>query len=288
MAAKRLVKTIAAAAAAIWVASAANAASDAPTLAQRVVTLGGTVTEIVYALDQGDRLVGDDLSSLYPEAATKLPRVGYYRSVPVEGVLALNPDLVLASEQSGPPTALARLKEVGIHTEVISDQPSVQSLSERILQISKALGVPERGAQLNASVNTALRKAQALPQSHASAILLMNRTGTPLGAGSHTAASLVLELSGLINVLADQQGYKPISAEALSALAPEVIVVPRMSLDAVGGLEKLRTMPGIASTPAAANNCIVVMDDLLALGIGPRLPQAIRTLKETACVAGQG
>ena len=116
----------------------------------------------------------------------------------------------------------------------------------------------------------------------------MNRTGTPLGAGSNTAASLVLELSGLVNVLADQQGYKPISAEALSALAPEVIVVPRMSVDAAGGLDKLRTMPGIASTPAAANDCIVVMDDLLALGTGPRLPQAIRTLKETACVARQG
>ena len=284
----RLVKTIAAAVAALSVANAALAASNAPSAAQRVVTLGGTVTEIVYALDQGDRLVGDDQSSLYPEAATKLPRIGYYRAVPVEGVLALSPDLVLASEQSGPPTALARLKEVGVRTEIISDKPSVQSLHERISQIGKALGVPERGDQLNRSVKAALSEAQALPESHARAILLMNRTGTPLGAGSNTAAGLVLELSGLVNVLADQQGYKPISAEALSALAPQVIVVPRMSLDAVGGLEKLRSMPGIASTPAAANDCIVVMDDLLALGTGPRLPQAIRTLKETACVTRQG
>lgn len=67
----------------------------------RVVSLGGSVTEIVYGLGEGDRLVGDDLSSLYPEAATKLPRVGYYRAVPVEGVLSLKPDLVLASEQAG-------------------------------------------------------------------------------------------------------------------------------------------------------------------------------------------
>ncbi|CAM3956532.1 heme/hemin ABC transporter substrate-binding protein [Bordetella muralis] len=283
-----LAKTIAAAIAAVWVTSAAQAANDPPSAAQRVVTLGGTVTEIVYALDQGDRLVGDDQSSLYPEAATKLPRVGYYRAVPVEGVLALNPDLVLASEQSGPPTALARLKEVGVPLEIISDKPSVQSLNDRILQIGKALGVPERGKQLATSVATALSDAQALPESHARAVLLMNRTGTPLGAGSDTAAALVLELSGLVNVLADQQGYKPISAEALGALAPQVIVVPRMSLEAAGGMEKFRTTPGIAATPAATNHCIVVMDDLLALGTGPRLPQAIRTLKETACVARQG
>src|SRR5690606_30267932 len=107
--------------AALWVSSIAQAANGSPSTAQRVVTLGGTVTEIVYALDQGDRLVGDDQSSLYPEAATKLPRVGYYRAVPVEGVLALRPDLVLASEQAGPPEALARLKEVGIPVEIISD-----------------------------------------------------------------------------------------------------------------------------------------------------------------------
>ncbi|HYG45767.1 MAG TPA: hemin ABC transporter substrate-binding protein [Bordetella sp.] len=282
----RLVGAVLAAACAAVPAQAAPGPQGAP--ATRVVSLGGTVTEIVYALDQGSRLVGDDLSSLYPEAATKLPRVGYYRAVPVEGVLALRPDLVLASDQAGPPAAIARLKEVGVPVAVVSDQPTVQSLDERIRQIAQALGVPERGVQLAGSVDAALRDARALPASHARAVLIMNRTGTPLGAGGGTAASLVLELSGLVNVLADQQGYKPLSAEALSALAPQVIVVPRMSLEAAGGMQKLRAMPGVASTPAAANGCIVVMDDLLALGTGPRLPQAIRTLKETDCVARQG
>ncbi|MDM9560308.1 heme/hemin ABC transporter substrate-binding protein [Bordetella petrii] len=269
-----------AAACAAWPAQAEPAA--------RVVALGGTVTEIVYALDQGHRLAGADLSSLYPEAATRLPRVGYYRAVPVEGVLALRPDLVLASDQAGPPAALARLREVGVRVEMVSDQPSVQSLDERIRQVARALDVPERGEKLAASVARALAEARALPASQARAVLIMNRTGTPLGAGSDTAASLVLELSGLVNVLAGQQGYKPLSAEALSALAPQVIVVPRMSLEAAGGMEKLRAMPGVANTPAAADGCIVVMDDLLALGTGPRLPQAIRTLKETDCVARQG
>ncbi|MCJ9710342.1 ABC transporter substrate-binding protein, partial [Bordetella hinzii] len=102
--------------------------------AERVVTLGGSVTEIVYALGKGDMLVGDDLSSIYPDAATRLPRVGYYRSVPVEGVLALKPDLVLASDQSGPPDALKRLADVGVTVLRISDEPSVQSLETRIGQ----------------------------------------------------------------------------------------------------------------------------------------------------------
>lgn len=283
-----LAKTLIGVIAAMIATGAAQAANDSPATAKRVVTLGGTVTEIVYALGQGDRLVGNDESSLYPEAATALPRVGYYRAVPVEGVLALSPDLVLASEQSGPLDALSKLKEVGVALEIISDEPSVQSLNERILQIGNALGVPERGKQFAKSVDAALREVQALPESQARAVLLMNRTGTPQGAGSDTAAGLILQLSGLTNVLANQHGYKPISAEALGGLAPQVIVVPRMSLDAAGGMEKFLRMPGIASTPAAANRCIIVMEDLLALGTGPRLPQAIRIIKETPCVARQG
>src|SRR3546814_13631413 len=89
--------------------------------------------------------------------------------------------------------------------------------------------------------------------------------------GGGTASAGGLERAGLVNGLAGQQGYKPLSAEALGALAPQVIVVPRMSLDAAGGMQKLRAAPGVAATPAAANDCIVVMDDLLALGHGRRL-----------------
>lgn len=253
---------------------------------QRVVTLGGSVTEIVYALGQGSRVVGDDLSSLYPEAATQVPRVGYYRAVPAEGVLALDPDLVLASEQAGPPEAMRRLSSVGVRVETVSDQPSVQSLHARIEHIARVLGAEAAGRELTESVDRELRAVQALPASNARALLIMNRTGTPQGAGGGTAAALVLQLAGLRNVLQDQRGYKPLSAEAMGALRPQVLVVTSASLKASGGLEKLRAMPGVAGTPAAS--CIVVMDDLLALGTGPRLPQAVRQLKETDCVAGQG
>lgn len=255
---------------------------------QRVVTLGGSVTEIVFALGQGDRVVADDQSSLYPEAATRLPRVGYYRAVPVEGVLALAPDLVLASEQAGPPAALARLASVGVKVTTVSDAASVQSLYDRIAQVAQALGVPERGERLAAEVREALATVAAMPASQRSTVLLMNRAGTPQAAGAGTAADLVMRLAGLRNALSEQQGYKPLNAEALAALAPEVIVVTAASIEGKGGVAQVQTWPGVAATPAARRGCIVVMDDLLALGAGPRLPEALRMLKETACVASAG
>lgn len=249
----------------------------------RVVTLGGSVTEIVYGLGQGDRLVGDDQSSLYPEAATKLPRVGYYRAVPVEGVL--KPDLVLASEQAGPPEALKRLGEVGVRVVSVPDAPSVDSLKARIRAVAGALDVAPAGERMVQEVTRELDKAEALPATRARALLLINRNGAPQGAGHGTAAAEVMHLAGLANVLDGQQGYKPLSPEAIGALAPDLIIVTRESLQASGGLEGFARLPGIAVTQAAAKQRIIVMDDLLILGLGPRLPQALTQLKQEAAHA---
>lgn len=271
-----------------WLAVAAGwmlvaAAQAAPPA--RVVTLGGTVTEIVYGLGQGERLVGDDQSSLYPEAATRLPRVGYYRAVPVEGVLALQPDLVLASEQAGPPDALKRLGEVGVRVVSVPDAPSVDSLTARIRAVAAALDVAPAGEQMVREVTRELAKAEAMPATRARALLLINRSGAPQGAGRGTAAAEIMRLAGLDNVLEGQQGYKPLSPEAIGALAPDLIIVTRESLRASGGLEGFARLPGIAVTQAAAKQRIIVMDDLLILGLGPRLPQALIQLKQEAAHA---
>jgi iron complex transport system substrate-binding protein len=97
----------------------------------------------------------------------------------------------------------------------------------------------------------------------------------------------MLRLTGAENVLATQEGYKPISPEALAALAPEVIITTRMTVESVGGEDKLMASPGIALTPAAKQGRIIVMDDLLLLGFGPRLPEALSELRAGFAGAAQ-
>ena len=250
--------------------------------ARRIVSLGGTVTEIIYDLGMQDKLVADDQSSLYPEAATKLPRVGYYRAVPAEGVLSLKPDLVIASENAGPVAALDKGRSVGVNVVTVSDKPSVDSLYERIAQIADALNVPEKGESLTTHVKSTLQQAQAIPSESHRAVLILNRTGAKLMAGGDTTASAIMELAGLKNVLKSQRGYKPVSAESLLALKPEMIIVTKGSLEAAGGMDQFKADPAIAFTPAVKNNRIVVMDDLLALGMGPRVSVAVSQLKAAA------
>jgi len=256
-----------------------GAARAAP---ERVVSLGGSVTEIVYALGQGDVLVADDESSLYPENAQKLPRVGYYRSVPLEGVVSMKPDLVLASENAGPPKTIERLAQLGIPVQVVSDGPTLDSLFERIAQIANTLQVSQQGQNLIAGVRDDIAKAQARRTPPLRTVVLVNRTGSFMGAGGHTAADAVLRLAGLESALAAQKGYTPVSTEGLATLQPDLIVITTTSLQASGGLEAFKVRPGVANTPAAHKGRIAVMDDLLILGMGPRVAQAITQLKDAA------
>lgn len=261
----------------LLVSGAANAAAP-----ERVVSLGGSVTEIIYDLGQGHRLVADDESSLYPEAATRLPRVGYYRSVPIEGVLAMHPDLVLASSNAGPPKTLDRLRGLGVAVHSVSDAPTIDSLYSRIGQIAGELQVADQGDKLIAQIRQEVAAAQAIEATPRRALVLLNRSSSLMGAGSNTAADAVLAFAGLKNALSAQKGYKPISAEGLAVLAPDMIIITTASAQASGGVERFKSMAGVAATPAAQQGRVVAIDDLLILGIGPRVARAIELLKAAA------
>lgn len=251
---------------------------------QRIVSLGGTVTEIVYELGKGELLAGNDLSSIYPSQATTLPRVGYYRDLSVEGLVSLNSDLILASEQAGPPAVLKRVQDLGIPVKTISDDGTLDSLYKRIRQIADALHITDQGQHMEQRVRTQIQAAinaarlESVNTKPVRAIMLMKRTSHVQAAGSNTTAAALLELAGLQNIVATQQGYKPISTESLAALQPELIITTQSSLDAMGGKHKFIQSPGIRLTPAAQQGNILVMDDLLILGLGPRTAQTIDQL----------
>ncbi len=259
------------------------AASAAPSAsARRIVSLGGDVTEIVYALGQEGRLVCDDQTSLYPPAARQLPQVGYLRTLSAEGVLACRPDLILASEDAGPAAAMAQLAESGVPLVHVSNAHSPEGVLAKIAQVARPLGVSTRGEALEAQFRAALAAAQArvrlLPGQPRALFLMSQGPGGALAAGRNTAADAMLRLAGARNVAEGFSGYKPLTPEAALALQPDVIVVADYALKMLGGSAALRARPEIASTPAGRTGRIVPMDALLLLGFGPRTPEAIQEL----------
>ena len=120
---------------------------------RRIVSIGGAVTEILYRLGIEEQVVGVDTTSQFPPEALKTrASVGYVRALGAEGVLSLNPTLVIAIEGAGPPDSLRLIEQAGIPILRISDEPSPEGISRRISDIARAVDRSESGVALTREV----------------------------------------------------------------------------------------------------------------------------------------
>jgi iron complex transport system substrate-binding protein len=246
---------------------------------RRIVSVGGAVTETVYALGAGDEVVAVDTSSSYPAHTAKLPKVGYQRTLSAEGILAMSPDLVIVSDEAGPPAALEQLHDAGVRVERMPAADTPDEAVARVVAVGRAIDRPAASfaTQMKHAVAASLAR---VPRDGGPrfALIYARGGGTLMVAGADTTGSAMVTLAGGRNALDSFTGYKPVSAEALIAAAPDVIVIPTRGLATLGGEAGLLAVPGIASTPAGKQRRIVAFDDLLLLGFGPRLAAAIDEL----------
>jgi iron complex transport system substrate-binding protein len=256
----------------------------------RAISVGAGVTEIVYALGAQAQLLAVDTSSLYPPAARALPTVGYQRSLSAEGVLSLQPQVLLAGEEAGPPAVLAQLEGAGVRLAAVRGDYDLEGVLARVQTVAQALGRITEGQRLAQQLRGQWRGVQARMQAlplHGSAgrplkvAFVMRHGPSTLVAGRGTSADALLRLVGVDNVFASTvQGFKPLAAEALVQAAPEAVVGAGSGQWLVQERQALLAMPGMALTPAGQQGRAVVLDLVLLLGFGPRLPQAVEALHQ--------
>lgn len=256
-------------------------ARRSPESSERLVTVGGPITEIVFALGRGESVVGVDTSSVFPVEATRLPKVGYQRTLAAEGILTLRPTRILLSEEAGPPSAIAQLRAAGIKLDVIACPHSLDGARQKIQTIASLLSASQRGAQLLAQLDAEVREAQAVPTSGSRVLFLYARgAGTMHVAGRETQVDEMIRLAGSENAAAAFTGYKPFSAEALLGARADVLLLTQRGAESLGGTDAIFQLPGLAQLPPDRRPRLITQDDLLLLGFGPRLGQAIRELRE--------
>ncbi|WP_246272855.1 heme/hemin ABC transporter substrate-binding protein [Oricola thermophila] len=255
-----------------------NASADAQESPRRILSIGGAITEIVFALGEEGRLVGRDSTSTWPEEARELPDVGYMRALAPEGVLSIRPDLILASEGSGPPEAIDVLKAASIPYVEVPQEYDAEGIDAAIRIVSEALGVREKGDALRADLSeqiTELSVAVAeIKQRKRVLFILSMQDGRIMASGTGTAADGILRLAGAENALTEFAGYKQLTDEALISADPDVVLM----MDRGDGFtiddEALFSHPGLKSTRAGRNRAFVRMDGLYLLGFGPRTAAA--------------
>ncbi len=255
-------------------------AAELPANPQRIVSVGGAVTETIFALGAGDRVVGVDTSSIYPEAATKLPQCGYQRMLAAEGVVSLKPDVVFLAGASGPPTAIEQLEKMNIPLFRLEEGNTLEAVKERTLKIGKALGKEAEAQALVAKIDEQMA-ALNVPQERPRVLFVLSRgAGSPLISGRGSAADAMIALAGGVNAAGEMEGYKPVSGEALATFNPDVVLTTSRTFAAFGEGGVAKALPGIELTPAGKANRVIVMDDLYLLGFGPRTAEAVAELAE--------
>lgn len=250
-------------------------AAPLPALAaERIVSLGGSVTEILYDLGLGEEIVAVDSTSLFPAEAREKPDVGYLRQLAAEPIVALGPTLVIGTESAGPPVVIEQLKGAALRVVLVPDEYSAAGVLHKIALVSEAVGKVEEGAALAAGV---ARRFQTLDETLAPIsarpsvlFLLAAAKGAPLAAGQGTAADAMIRIAGGSNAVQGYEGYKNLSPEAAVGLDPYLVVVAEHALASMGGIEALKARSDLGLLPAVREDRILVIDANLLLGFGPR------------------
>ncbi|MFP4551820.1 MAG: hemin ABC transporter substrate-binding protein [Spirochaetales bacterium] len=255
--------------------------------ASRVVSLGSAVSEIIVALEQTDRLVGVDLTSTFPEEAlAAIPKTGYVRDLSAEGILSLDPTLVIGTVDMGPPEVIEQIESAGVSVAVVPEDDSIAGSAERVRFIAELLSALQEADSVIADIDDQeselLQLIGDVPVDQRPSVLFIyaRGAGTVMVSGAGTSADAMIQLAGGRNAVAGFGGYRPLTPEAAIGANPDYILLTSSGLGSLGGVEGLAEIPGIAQTDAFAARRILAYDDIYLLSFGPRAASAALELAE--------
>ncbi|MER7970553.1 ABC transporter substrate-binding protein [Streptomyces sp. NPDC096080] len=253
--------------------------------AERIVPLSGSLSEIVFTLGLGDRVVARDITATFQQASG-LPLVTRGHDVSAESVLSLRPDLVIAESTSGPEEAMDQIRAAGVPVLTVAAARGLDDVGRRIGAVAGALGVPDAGKRLTtrsedriAAVRKGVPHQKKKPR--VAFLYLRGSASVYLIGGEGSGAGSLIEAAGGVDAGAESgltKDFTAITSEALVKAAPDAILVMTKGLESVGGIDGLVKIPGVAETPAGMDRRIVSVEDGVLLNYGPRTDQVLTSV----------
>lgn len=260
----------------------ADGVEETITDTSRIISLNGDITEILFAVGAGDRVVGVDVTTTFPPEALQLgPPIGFGQRLAAEPVLALSPTLVIGDQQIGPPEVIDQIRAAGIPVAIIALESELSGIRTKIETVARLVGEEAAGAALADTVDAEIAAAQALAATAADmpGVAFVYARGPEalllFGPGSVTSA-LIEGANAVDTVRGPPVG--PLTPEALAAANPDFLVTSQAAIDSLGGPDAFAELPGVAQTTAGAAGNLLIYDDALFLGFGPRTGRALRQL----------
>jgi iron complex transport system substrate-binding protein len=249
----------------------------------KIVSLNGTVSEILVDLGFEDNIVGVDVASTYPASLNSKPKVGHSQQIAAEGVIALGPDVVIGISNDVKPELAEQIRNSGIKLLLFDQQYSEEGTKTLIRSIADSLNRTGKGDSIITIVDADLAKVDAVKKVAPKPKVLFiyaRGTGTMMVAGNGTQVEKMIELAGGENAVNGFSDYKPLTAESLVAANPDVILLFDSGLSSLGNIDGLLEVQGVKETNAGKNRKIVEMDGQFLTGFSQRLGKAVLELAE--------
>ena len=249
----------------------------------RLISLAPAITETLFALGLGERVVGVSSYCDYPPAATRLPKVGTFTGPVAEVIVSLRPDLVLTSPTPGNESAVRAIERTGVRVAVIRSEGGIEQALAGMLEVATAVGEAAKGEALVAvlAARLAAVREKATPLAHPVAAIVVGREPLVL-AGPASYLGELLVLAGGVNVADAVGGRWPrVGLEYLVTSAPEVLLdlsVAMGEATATSDNDRVASWSTLASVPAVANGRVVTDPASVMLRPGPRLADAAEAL----------
>ena len=253
----------------------------------RIVCVSKHLTEMAFALGQGKTLVAVDLSSTYPDSAKLLKTVGYHRALSPEGIIAMNPDLVIHSNDIGPETVIPQITKVGLTVKTFGSANTIDSAKLTLKELANFYGVPQKAdsiiKQMEASINAAADSLKAMHITKKPKVMIIHFGRASniyfVMSGRNGVGDKMIALAGGETAIYDAKGAKQLSAEAIAAANPDVIIATDFGFDQMGSMEKfIAGVPGVALTNAGKNKNIIRFEEHDLVYFGPRSGDNILSL----------
>ena len=252
---------------------------------ERIVCVSKQLTELMFALHQGNKIVGLDLTSSYPPETKNITKVGYHRHLSAEGIISLDPTIVIHQNDVAPPEAMPQVAKVGIPVKVYPSAVTLDSTKILIRILGKEYREDSAADRIIKDLDTDLARADSVVKKYPTKpkVLIIHfgqQRNQYFVMGTKGTADAMLKMAGGINA-ADTSSFRDLSAEVIAREQPDVILATDFGWDRLGGdIEKFKELPGIALTPAAKNGKIFRVEEHDLVYFGPRTGENVLLMAE--------
>jgi iron complex transport system substrate-binding protein len=252
---------------------------------KRIISVGSGLTELFFALDAQDSLVAVDLSSRHFATQADLPQVGYHRQLSSEGLMSLQPSILIGTDQMGPESTLNMLKASKVEVITVPTGNTIEQLEQRIDTVAVLTGKQAQAIELKKSLHQDIDQLESSALTAPPKVLffMLNKDRAPMVGGENTSINEVIRLSGASNPAAEIiESYKPISFEGIIKMNPDYILVSQRAWDSFGGKQQiLAKQPLLAVTPAGKAGRIIPVPSSALIGFGLESIELAKQLKHS-------